>query len=242
MQGPYRPAAPPPDPELVRLAMQGAQRQMEVTTARAQSQSESGESHFRTAVGAYRGSALKRFFLLVLLAGCVFGVVGIVLLALERMDIAFFFLPGFLLAFLCIFLVAFIPPTASNGAMAAERQWMTSRPFLMVGYVECLSVEPRPSRSVAYELTWQPGVRPPDPALLHGIFLAVDPRARLEHVNQNGARIVSGPIPGNTGISVNRQPVYRNHRFGAAIHAVVDQVLLPLHRSCPIASLVLSSA
>lgn len=82
---------------------------------------------------------------------------------------------------------------------------------------------------------WREGTIPPDPTLLHGIFGAVDPQASLDRMDASGARVTSGAVSGVTGIRINRVPVYRNHRLCASIHGVVEQVLLTLHRTYPLA-------
>ena len=57
------------------------------------------------------------------------------------------------------------------------------------------------------------------------------PRSR----GRAAARVLGGLVSGITGIRINRVSIYRNHRLPAHIHAVVEQVLLTLHRSHPIA-------
>ncbi len=243
MQGPYRPnpQVPPQDPELARLAMEGQRRRMEVAAGHQIEQREAGGQHLKTAIGAYRGSTIRRISLTGLVGGAVLGIVGVILSAVGQLEIGEFLIPGFGVSFLCIFLTAFIPPFASQGAIAAEQEWAMRLPFQMVGYFEVLAAQPRPARRVIYELTWRDGVVPPDPNLLHGIFGAVDPEARLERSDARGARIIGGSVSGATGIRINRVSVYRNHKFCASIHGVVEKVLLPLHRTYPIAHVTLSA-
>jgi len=148
-------------------------------------------------------------------------------------------MPGFVIAFIVFMIWVFVPPLASRGAMAAEQSWVMGLPFQLVGYFDMLSAEPQFARSVTYEIRWQGGGRPPDPSLLHGIMGAVDPKARVDHVDASGATITGGAVSGHTGIRVNRVSVYRNHRLPAHVHSVVDQVLVTLHRSHPIAEVSL---
>ena len=241
MQGPYRPQAPPPDPELARLAAEGQRRRMEIAAGQQVERQVSGGNHLRTAIGAYRGSAIKRVVLVALIGGVLFGVLGITLAALGEGEIGHVFIPGFAVAFVCIFGMAFIPPLATQGTVAKEQEWAMALPFQLSGYFEVLSREPTYGRKVVYEIVWREGTRPPDPNLLHSIIGAVDPQARLERVDPQGARISSGIISGGTGIRVNRVQVYRNHRFCQSIHGAVDQVLVPLHRTYPIAHVTLST-
>jgi hypothetical protein len=242
MQDPYRPPPqmPPQDPELARLAMEGQRRRMEVAAGRQVERIQSGGQHLRTAIGAYRGSTIKRIVLVTLMMGVVLGVLGVTLLSLGDHDIGSPLTAGFAVSFVCIFGMAFVPPIASQGAVAAEQDWAMRLPFQLTGYFEVLSAEPRPARRVVYEITWREGAMRPDPNLLHSIFGAVDPQARLEGSSPQGARVEGGAVSGFTGIRVNRSPVYRNHRFCASIHDVVEKVLLPLHRTYPIAHVKLS--
>lgn len=241
MQGPYRPPpGPGPDPELARLAAQGQQRRMEAAHNHAVEQRIDGSGHLKTAIGAYRGSTLKRVLLSALLLGIAAGATGVVLSSVGYAEIGGYLIPGFLGAFIMFFAFMFAPPIASQGAIAAERAWMMGLPFQLTGYFELLSAEPRHARTVRYQIRWQDGARPPEQQLLHSIFGAVDPQARVEHADHNGALISSGAVSGQTGIRVNRVPVYRNHRLPAHIHGVVDQVLVTLHRSHPIAQVTLT--
>jgi hypothetical protein len=235
MQDPYRPHAPPPDPELARLAMQGQQRRAELAAGRQQERQQAGGSHLKTAIGAYRGSTLKRVLLAGIIAGAFLGAIGAALSALGRPEIGGFLVPGFLAAFVGFMVYVFVPPLASQSAIDAEQMWMTSLPFALHGYFEALAAEPRAFRTIAYEIVWREGIRTPDPSLLHGVFCAVDPNARLDHSDSRQARVTGGTVSGITGIRVNRVPVYRNHRLAGAVHSVVEQVLQPLHRSHPIA-------
>jgi hypothetical protein len=136
--------------------------------------------------------------------------------------------------------MAFIPPLASEGTVAAEHDWAMALPFQLVGYFELLSSEPRSARKLRYEITWRDGAAVPDPGLLHRIFGSVDPQARLDHADRQAAHVTSGAISGMTGITVNRVPVYRNHKLCKSVHGVVEQVLVTLHRTYPIAHVKIS--
>lgn len=242
MQGPYRPApqVPPPDPELARLATEGKRRRMEAASGQEIAERTAGDHHLRTAIGAYRGSTIKRVVLVVLIGGTALGALGVALTSLGAHESGVLLFPGFAVAFICVFLAAFIPPIASRGAVAAEQDWAMALPFQLTGYFDVLSADPRPARRVVYEIVWQEGSRPPDTNLLHGIIGAVDPEARVDRVDARGATITSGAVSGATGITTNQRPVYRNHRFCKSIHGVVEQVLLPLHRTYPIAHVTLA--
>lgn len=53
-------------------------------------------------------------------------------------------------------------------------------------------------------------------------------------------RVLGGNVSGVTGIRTNNVPVYRNHRLPAYMHSIVEQALVPRHRSHPIAYVRLS--
>jgi len=238
---PYRPHQPPLDPELARLARQGQENRRGLARAQQAHLAHAGVGHLKTAVGAYRGSTLKRSLLAGIVTTLVLGTLGVVFATAGFETFGALMFVGYGVAFPLFMIWIFVPPIGSQAALDAEHGWSTSLPFDVHGYFDVLAAEPQPGRSVVYALDWAAGSRPPDPALLHQIFGAVDPAARLEHVDGGGARIVGGSVSGFTGIRVNRRPVYRNHRFCSHVHAVVDQVLVPLHRSHPIARVSLSS-
>lgn len=240
MQGPYRPPpGPGPDPELARLAAQGQQRRMAAAQEHQVEQRVEGSGNLKTAIGAYRGSTLKRVMLFGILLSLAAGGTGVTLTSLGYGEIGGYLIPGFVIAFVTFMIWVFVPPIASESAVAAERAWMMGLPFQLTGYFELLSSHPQYSRTVRYQIRWQDGARPPEEHLLHSVFGAVDPQARVERVDFQGASITSGPVSGHTGIRVNRVPVYRNHRVPAHVHAVVDQVLVTLHRSHPIAEVTM---
>lgn len=239
MQGPYRPPGPGQDPELARLAAEGHQRRMAAAQSHQVEQRAEGSGNLRTAIGAYRGSTLKRVMLVVIVLCLLGGATGSALTSIGYGEIGGFLIPGFVIAFITFMIWVFVPPLASQGAVAAERAWMMSLPFQLGGYFELLSSDPEYQRSVRYQIRWQDGARPPDRGLLHSVFGAVDPQARVENVDHQGASITSGPVSGHTGIRVNRVPVYRNHKIPAHVHGVVDRVLITLHRSHPIAQVTL---
>jgi len=235
-QDPYRPAEPTvPNPELLRLAQQGHERRRAAVARGAELRGPTS-GHLSTAIGAYRGSAIRRFFLAVMLGGLATGVVGLALGKTQLqagpntvgLDL------GFIVAFAAFFIYVFVPPKASRRAIEAERAWATSRPFELAGYFDVLSVEPTPACVIELAVTWRAGTRPPDGALLHGVLGAVDPGARVDWLDAYGATITSSPISGSTGICVNNVPVFRNHRVPERVHLFVDKALDALHRSYPI--------
>lgn len=210
---------------------------MEATAGRRDRLAEAGATHLRCAIGAYRGSTLKRVVLAVTILWLLVGSSGLALYGTAPV-VAGYMILGFAPALFSFLLYVFLPPLASRGAMDAERAWTTSLPFPLLGYFELLSSQPGISKTIVYEIRWRPGARPPERGLLHSVVGAVDPHARID---EDGGRavITSGSVDGSTGIRVNNVPVYRNHRLPAAVHGVVERVLVILHRSHPIAEVKL---
>ena len=242
VQGPFRqpPGTPSADSELERLAMQGQMLRAQLAAGQQVHQQSEGANHLRIAIGGYRGSALKRIMLAVILLFLSIGLLGFVAAGLEYTELALLMIIGGSVMTFVLFMVwVFIPPRASAGAVAAEQAWARSLPFALRGYFELLSGEPSSARAMSYEIAWHEGIRLPEPHLVQGVFYGVDPDARLEHADARRALVRGGNVSGNTGIRMNGRYVYRNHRLPARVHAVVEQVLLPLHRSHPIASVTL---
>ena len=186
----------------------------------------------RVAIGAYRGSTIKRVILALMVLGPAVGGLGM-LTDILSFEVS---LSAMMLPWPLTFAYIFTPPFASKAAIAAEQHWATSRPFELRGYLEVLSDEPAPMARLAFEIAWRPGARPPEPGLVQTACLAVDPAARVYDVTPYGLRIACGQISGITNIRINRVPVFRNHRIPAVIHAYVDTVLTTLHASYSIAS------
>lgn len=233
MGPPYRRDAPAPDPELARLAAQGEQRRMQAALDARHGQNRAGDRNLRIAIGAFRGSTLKRALLGVLIATALSGV-GAVVMAEKGASRGGVTSMAFGATMCALMLWVFVPPFASRAAVSAEELWVRTRPFRLVGYFDVLASSPRFQRSLRFRVQWQRGTRPPDHALIHAAIGAIDPGARVPSCDDSGAIVVSGPVSGHTGISSNRVPVYRNHRLPAHVHAVVEQFLVPLHRSHPI--------
>lgn len=199
-----------------------------------------GQRHLSAAIGAYRGSALKRGMVAVALVSLALGVAGIATSVSGSPAIGGLLLGGLPLAFVVMMIWLFVPTLASQGAIAAEAAWTTSLPFQLSGYFEILAAEPAAQRVVTVEIRWQEGAqRTPERELLLSVVNAVDPQARVQHADDSGASFETGAISGQTGITINRKHVYRNHRIPAHLHGIVDQVLVTLHRSHPIAQVTL---
>lgn len=199
-----------------------------------------GSKHLRVAVGAYRGSPLKKVGWVALILGVVAGVTGIALANLGWTVEGEMLVPGFFVAFLSIFYLAFVPPYASRAGIAAEQTWLTTRGFQLFGYLEALSAEPEWSCRIILAIKFQDPNRRPEQGLLSNVLGGLDPGGQVASSYDGGYSFTSSSVSGATGISVNRVPVYRNHRLPAHVHKLIDGALVVVHRSFPIGSVTIS--
>lgn len=213
----------------------GQQRLMQNAQHGRAEMQQQGSKHLAVAIGAYRGSPIKKITWAVLVSGLVMGAVGV---ALQVMGIGIggALIPGFMISFICIFVLAFVPPYASQGAVREEAAWGERLGFPLYGYFELLAGQPEWSCTVAFEIRFLDPMRQPDPGLLMNVLGALDPDGNVEPWNAGSVRFRSGSVSGATGIRINNVPVYRNHKLPAYVHTIVDGALLTLHRSYPLAS------
>lgn len=225
-----------PDGELERLARVGAERRNDVETAARVERQRDGQRHLQIAIGAYRGSAMKRTAVAIAVAAGLVASASVLLtapvLAVAVVAIA---------VTVVIVAAVAVPPLASPATIAAEERWVTSLPFRLEGYFEVLSRTPAPTRTVVYDVWWAAG-HGPDTTFLENVVAAVDPAARVERRDAEGARIVSGPISGITSVKQSsRSYVSRNHKIPPSVHALVERVLVALHRRYPLARVSVTS-
>jgi hypothetical protein len=130
------------------------------------------------------------------------------------------------------------PPRSSRARLASERAWVARLPFTLEGYFEALGAEPEEAMRLALEIVWTaeaPGGAGPDPDAVLNILGVVDTGASIVPGRTGAVRIQSGSISGSTGISVssggNYTTLTRNTRVVRYVHRLVDEVLMPLHRT-----------
>jgi hypothetical protein len=122
--------------------------------------------------------------------------------------------------------------------LAAERAWPSSLPFALEGYLEILGQEPM-SCSIEAAITLQPGSRTPGLDVLQGLVLGIEVDAKVVNVGGGASSTITirsaskGDMAGSVYVVSNREiPPY--------VHALVEKVLLPLHRTHPIERVSLS--
>jgi hypothetical protein len=244
---PYRAMEPRPPNELERLAAEGQRRHDALVRASVQGQGVDREGAYNMAValGGHYGTPLLRavaivhYVAIVALALCIGAAVTGLIEARIASSLAG---PSAALSFALIFVRVFTPPRATLGQCAAEEQWTLSLPFRLEGYFPALRATPKVFCTFTVAIVWAPvpGYPPPDPNTLLGVVRLSDPRADGFTLTPGGVSWRSGRVIGSTNISVNRVPVYRNHRVVPFVHELVMQTLAPIHRNCPIAAVTLT--
>ena len=235
MSEPYR-ADPEQDPELSKLAAQGYARRNEEDTVKREEERVAGAHHLNAALAEFLGASKSN----APLVGAGLGGLGILLAVLVGGYAQGLGVIGAFVAFISLFAWNLMLPKVSPEEMARERAWSASFPFILEGYFEVLSRPPSAARSLVYELRWRDGITPPSITVLEGVFAVADPGACVERIDEEGARVRSGVISGDTGTRVNRQPVYRNHKLPPHVHDVVEKALVPLAKSHPIVSVTIN--
>jgi hypothetical protein len=230
--------------ELARLAEQGQARLQAEHRGQDVRAQAAADRNMRVAIGPVRGAPVKRAVLVLLVLSVVGLIAGVAIthvvihdvfrrLALLPYGMAGLFASGGLL-----FLYLYLPPTASRAAVQAERVWVASLPFALERYFDVIAADPSSECRMQVELWWTtPGV---DPRILQGIIALFDTESSVTESGGAHASFTTGSISGSTGIRVNGAHIYRNHRLGKAFHRLVDVVLLPIHRSAPLARVKLS--
>jgi hypothetical protein len=123
---------------------------------------------------------------------------------------------------------------ASPAQVDAERRWAGALPFRLEGYFEVLEHHPEKECRLDVELQWEPAVAMPSDDILLGVWGTQDTGARIQERSGDTVRVRSGTI-----VSPARQlrvlTIYRNSRIPPFVHRLVDRVLVPVHRSHPLA-------
>jgi hypothetical protein len=252
--GPYR---PPPstseaDADLARRAAEGARRQREADASLAVAQTAGAEKNLRVAVGGHFGSPWRTVPVVVGVLLAAVDVLFLLTLPLSGTDPNFttnfpLTLFTFMGAAFALFVALFASPTATRARVAAEKAWAASLPFALEGYFDVLAAEPVAWCSLEITLAWADAGGAPSLETVQGILATIDTAARVAPCGGGTeVGIRSDLISGATGISTggkrNPRYVYRNHRFVAYTHRLVDEVLLPLHRSHAIARVSMKCA
>jgi len=241
---PYRPApdVSEDDAALARLAADGQHRILEASAREAEGRRESDEGkrekNVRIALGAYRGTPLRRAsYALMGVGALVLVAVGIESPDFGSAGVVAIFLVGMLAATGGLLIRVWATPAATTATVAAEKAWAKSLPFAMDGYFEILAAEPTLECQLVLELEWAPG-RVPTPETVQGLLGTWDTGARVQPL-EKALCIRSGTF--ECGQLYNANTWYGSdalrptrHLVGK-VHGLVTTVLQPLHRSHAIA-------
>jgi hypothetical protein len=241
---PYRAMTPHPPSELERLAAEGQRKHDALARGSVSQATSDGEYNFAVAVGGHFGTPWKRAIAVVhyALIGALVTLIVLLATSVAGMDKVGPLLPiAGIGSFLLIFVRIFVPPYASKAQREGEVRWATSLPFSFEGYPDIVRLEPSVYVRITVFVTWAGHARGPDANTLLGVIRVSDPTADHFEMTRHGCQWVSGKIEGDTGIMVNRQPVYRNHRVVKYVHDLVEQTLMPLHRNSALEKVTLTS-
>jgi hypothetical protein len=227
---PFRDPPDKPSAELTRLASAGRAARSSAQDAAVGDARAAGDRHLHEALAATHGAPRNQARKLG--AGACLMVALVMMLAHESVPAP---IGVATLALGIVLAVAggVMSPRVSDAALEEERKWTRSLPFALDGYFEVLSAKPRAEGGVRAHITWSEDTRAVDEALLADAFAAVDPVARLDQADETGVVFASGPIRGETGARINREPVLRNHAYPAYVRDLVTKVLVPLAKSYP---------
>jgi hypothetical protein len=224
--------------KLARLAEEGERRIHAASERRSQVARAEANDHLRVAIGAVRGSPRARALIVLTVLGALMIVTGLALIvSAPLVAIGPWLVPvGIVMAFGSNMASAFAQPVASVAQLDAEHDWIAKLPFAFEGYFEALSTEPERFTRLQIELAWQGDG--PDLPTLQGIVGLLDTDARVTSAPRDGdgATIMTGRVSGYTGITIDREPIYRNHEVAKYLHRLVDVVLLPVHHDRALSS------
>jgi hypothetical protein len=243
---PYRNGEPPSpaDDELSRLAAEG-QGRIDAAAERNAAQSstaadETRDHVIRAALGAHYGSPVRRARLatfgvlaLAIAGGLAASVVGGDLRDLLGTICAV--LGG--AAFIAAMILVSLQPRATAARVAAEQAWSSSLPFKLRGHFDLLASDDVVAIHVVADIEF--ARTPPDASLVQGAVGVLDVDARVSREGDTTLRIRGAALP-NTFIDYRKRRENTNRQHVAYVHALVDRVLAPLHRSHPVASVTLS--
>jgi hypothetical protein len=232
---PYRPAPTEPNPELEKLAAEGRARIQAANRAAPAPHAPPADLELRAALGSRYVSPLRAASYASFVLGVVLGLVGFVgpLRDDTTVTVVAEILGMLLLAGGIAVSSTDAAKRASAAQVGAERRWVQSLPFAMNGYFEVLEGPAEKECRLLVELEWLAAPAPADETIL-GVWGLHDTGVRIDKRVGSIVTIRSGPISGN-GVQLSIYWIYDNRSIPRFVHGLVDRVLVPIHRSQPLA-------
>lgn len=227
------------DPQLERLIASGQQARHDVhdqaerdRVNAAREQQVDANRQLRLAIGAVRGSLKRRLMLVVALVPMLSPPLLSLVVDLGP-KVSGYYVMGVVYGLFVLLLTALMQPHASRAKVRAELERVRRLPYRLEGLFEVLESK---AGAVRFELNFDPSHRPPDGALVHAAFCAVDPAARFEKALGHSLVLWSGEIQQHdrgfaSGAKHNARRQYDHRSVGLRTLSLVDRVLPPLHAS-----------
>lgn len=218
-------------PDLERLAQEGELKRKKAQEVEALLAELKRDMNMRVALGAHYGSTRQRVFFVLIALGVLVMVAPATGLIAEPVP-AWHGALAFGLGLVGVLGAAILEPVASKARIAAEERYIKEQPFPVDGYFDVLKNTPQPTTRLQIEVHFRGA--PPEQELFQNLVARTDSSASVHMTGSTGI-IVSAPISGATGVRVNNQFVYRNHRIVPYVHRLLDEVLAKVHGAHPIA-------
>jgi hypothetical protein len=233
---PYRPSPAEPNAELAKLAAEGNARMRAAKPAKPVLAPDPKADELRAALGDLYFSPVRVAALSAVALGLLLVVVAAVAWSAtgESLGAAIGF-SGLVLLFAG--LIASSTEAAQRATPAqvdAERRWVGALPFRLEGYLEALEHEPEVQCRLDFALEWASAAAMPSDDIVLGVWGTQDTGARIEGRSGDTVRVRSGPIV-SPATQLRVLTIYRNTRIPPFVHRLVDRVLVPMHRSHPLA-------
>ena len=120
---------------------------------------------------------------------------------------------------------------AASRKAHAERVWLATLPFATERYFDTLAEAPRPIFRLEITVTLVDPTRAPSLDIVQGVVHVHDVDAEVVLVRGGPITVLSG----ERSVALPGYFPYTTQKIAPYLHGLVDKVLLPLHRSHPIA-------
>jgi hypothetical protein len=231
---PYRPPPAEPSAELAKLAAEGRARMRAAKPERPALAPDPKGDELRAALGGRYFSPTRVAGLSAVAVGLLLLVVAVVALGGSG-EAATVGITG-LVSLVAGLIVSSTDAAkrASPAQVDAERRWVGALPFRLEGYLQALEHEPQRECQLDVELQWAPAAAMPSDDILLGVWATQDTGARLRQRSGETIHVRSGPIV-SPATQLRVLTIYHNTRIPPFVHRLVDRVLVPIHRSHPLA-------